>query len=155
VKYSDLISFEPIESVIQLTTSNDSNVALNLVKSYVMSDNMAAQIKNNMLTHLSLVDVDDNFLRDDEGKWYITDVTKAGDVAKLREKKLIKEFESYLESRGKLKLFRAEAIRAGFAKLWANGNYRLITETANRLPENIIAEDSNLLMYVDLSTGRE
>ena len=60
MKYSELIKFDPIESVIQLTAANDSNEAVNLVKSYVMSDGMAEQIKRNMLSQLSLDDVVDN-----------------------------------------------------------------------------------------------
>ena len=98
--------------------------------------------------------LEESFLHDDKGKWYIPDVTKASDVAKLQGKKLIKEFESYLEGKGKLKAFRSEAIRAGFAKLWAEQEYKLILETADRLPESVIAEDDKLLMYVDLSSGR-
>jgi DNA-directed RNA polymerase subunit RPC12/RpoP len=98
--------------------------------------------------------LEDNFLQNDAGRWYVPNVTKAADVAKLREKKLIHEFESYLAGKGKLKLFRTEAIRAGFAKLWAEKNYRLIVDTAERLPENIIQEDDKLLMFVDLSAGR-
>jgi DNA modification methylase/DNA-directed RNA polymerase subunit RPC12/RpoP len=98
--------------------------------------------------------LEENFLRDDEGRWYIPDITKASDVAKLREKKLLKEFEGYLATKGKLKLFRTEAIRAGFAKLWAEKNYKLIVETAERLPESVIQEDDKLLMYYDISLGR-
>lgn len=98
--------------------------------------------------------LEDSFLQDDKGKWYIPDRTKESDVAKLREKKLLKEFEGYLATKGKLKLFRAEAIRVGFAKLWADKNYQLIVETADRLPEEIIQEDDKLLMYYDLSLGR-
>ena len=109
--------------------------------------------KFEVIPELSVI-LEENFLRDDEGKWYIPDVTKASDVTKLREKKLIKEFEGYLESKGKLRAFRAEAIRAGFAKLWTEHNYKLILETAARLPESVIAEDDKLLMYVDLSGGR-
>jgi hypothetical protein len=98
--------------------------------------------------------LEDNFLQDEQGKWYVPDVTKSGDVAKLREKKLVKEFESYLATKGKLKLFRTEAIRAGFAKLWTEKNYQLIVDTAARLPENVITEDDKLMMYVDVSAGR-
>ena len=98
--------------------------------------------------------LEENFLQDDKGRWYIPDITKAADVAKLREKKLLKEFEGYLATKGKLKLFRTEAIRAGFAKLWADKNYKLIVETAERLPESVIQEDDKLLMYYDLSLGR-
>jgi len=98
--------------------------------------------------------LEENFLQDDRGRWYIPDITKAADVAKLREKKLLKEFEGYLATKGKLKLFRTEAIRAGFAKLWVDKNYKLIVETAERLPESVIQEDDKLLMYYDLSLGR-
>ena len=98
--------------------------------------------------------LEENFLQDDKGRWYIPDITKAADVAKLREKKLLKEFEGYLATKGKLKLFRTEAIRVGFAKLWADKNYKLIVETAERLPENVIQEDDKLLMYYDISLGR-
>ncbi|MHB1956965.1 MAG: hypothetical protein ACYCOU_24880 [Sulfobacillus sp.] len=96
----------------------------------------------------------DSFLQDDTGRWYVPDRTKEADIAKLREKKLLKEFEGYQATKGKLKLFRAEAIRAGFAKLWSDKNYKLIVETAGRLPEDVIQEDDKLLMYYDLSLGR-
>ncbi|MDR0221046.1 MAG: site-specific DNA-methyltransferase [Lachnospiraceae bacterium] len=109
--------------------------------------------KHEAMPELSVL-LEENFLQDERGKWYVPDVTKASDVAKLREKKLIKEFEGYLNSSGKLRNFRSEAIRMGFAKLWAEKNFKLITETAARLPESVIAEDDKLLMYVDLSAER-
>ena len=98
--------------------------------------------------------LEENFLQDEKGRWYIPDVTKEGDVAKLREKKLWKEFEGYLNSKGKLKLFRSEAIRVGFSRLWKDKNYQAIVDIANRLPEQTIQEDPNLLMYYDISLSR-
>lgn len=98
--------------------------------------------------------LEENFLKDDDGKWYIPDLTKSGDLAKLREKNLLKEFQSYLESKGKLKVFRSEAIRAGFAKLWKDKDYKSIVAVAERLPEATIQEDPNLLMYYDISLSR-
>lgn len=98
--------------------------------------------------------LEENFLQDDKGRWYIPDVTKEGDVAKLREKKLWKEFEGYLNSKGKLKSFRSEAIRVGFSRLWKDKNYQAIVDIAVRLPESTIQEDPNLLMYYDISLGR-
>lgn len=98
--------------------------------------------------------LEENFLQDEKGRWYIPDVTKEGDVAKLREKKLWKEFEGYLNSKGKLKSFRSEAIRVGFSRLWKDKNYRAIVDIAERLPESTIQEDPNLLMYYDISLGR-
>lgn len=101
-----------------------------------------------------MVILEENFLKDDSGKWYIPDYTKSGDIAKLREKNLLKEFAEYQQSKGKLKQFRSEAIRAGFAKLWKDKDYRAIVEMAERLPEETIQEDSNLLMYYDISLSR-
>ena len=98
--------------------------------------------------------LEENFLQSDNGKWYIPDITKEADMAKLREKSLLKEFDGYLAIKGKLKLFRSEAIRAGFARLWKDKNYKLIVETAERLPEQVIQEDDKLLMYYDISLGR-
>ena len=98
--------------------------------------------------------LEENFLQDEKGRWYIPDVAKEADVAKLREKNLLKEFDGYLASKGKLKLFRAEAVRVGFAKLWKEKNYKLIVETAERLPEKTVQEDDKLLMYYDISLSR-
>ena len=60
MKYSDLISFNPIESIIQLTSANDIDEEAKLVKSYVMSDDMAEKLTLNMLSQLRLEEVVDN-----------------------------------------------------------------------------------------------
>ena len=98
--------------------------------------------------------LEENFLQNEKGQWYIPDVRKEADVAKLREKNLIKEFEGYLSTSGKLKLFRSEAIRVGFAKLWKDKNYQAIVDMAERLPEQTVQEDPNILMYYDISLSR-
>lgn len=98
--------------------------------------------------------LEENFLQDELSRWYVPDVSKEGDVAKLREKNLIREFEGYLTSKGKLKLFRSEAIRVGFSKLWKEKNYQAIVDLANRLPEKVVQEDPNILMYYDISLSR-
>ena len=63
-------------------------------------------------------------------------------------------FEGYLIIKGKLNLFRSEAIRVGFSRLWKDKNYQAIVDIANRLPEQTIQEDPNLLMYYDISLSR-
>ena len=98
--------------------------------------------------------LEENFLQDEEGRWYIPDPSKAGDIIKLREKRLLKEFDEYLTGKGKLKQFRTEAIRVGFAKLWKNKDYENIVKVGNRLPNNVIQEDDKLLMYYDIALSR-
>lgn len=60
MKYSDLISFSPIEDVIQLTTADDANRAREYVKSYVMSDTMAENLISPVLDQLQMDEVVDN-----------------------------------------------------------------------------------------------
>lgn len=98
--------------------------------------------------------LEENFLQDENGHWYVPDTKKEGDIAKLREKSLLREFDGYLKSKGKLKLFRSEAIRVGFSHLWKDKNYQAIVDLANRLPAATIQEDPNLLMYYDISLSR-
>ena len=109
--------------------------------------------KREKMPELSVI-LEENFLKDEEGRWYIPDLTKSGDIAKLREKNLLKEFQEYQATKGKLKVFRSEAIRAGFAKLWKDKDYQAIVTMAERLPEETVQEDSNLLMYYDISLSR-
>ncbi|MFO7295455.1 MAG: DNA methyltransferase [Clostridia bacterium] len=93
--------------------------------------------------------LEENFLQNEEGKWYVPDLTKASDLAKLRQKRLLKEFEEYAKGTGKLKVFRMEAIRAGFEKCWKERDFATIVKVARRLPESVVQEDPAVLMYYD------
>lgn len=86
-------------------------------------------------------------------RWYVPDPNKQADLEKLREKALLREFEGYVEElashKKKLKVFRTEAIRAGFKKAWSEKDYAKIVTVGDRLPESVIQEDDKLLMYYD------
>ena len=98
--------------------------------------------------------LEENFLKDEEGRWYIPDPNKQSDLEKLREKSLLKEFETYREGKGKLKRFRTEAMRAGFKRCWSERDYGTIVSIGERLPPLILQEDSTLLMYYDNAITR-
>jgi DNA modification methylase/predicted RNA-binding Zn-ribbon protein involved in translation (DUF1610 family) len=113
-------------------------------------------------------------------RWYIPDPNKASDLEKLRERSLMKEFWEYLPagykpvkpeshdgfipglepipalvSKGKkMKVFRLEAIRAGFKYCWQNRDYHTIIVVAQRIPENVLQEDPKLLMWYDQALTR-
>jgi len=93
--------------------------------------------------------LEENFLQDEEERWYVPDLSKASDLAKLRQKRLLKEFEEYAKGTGKLKVFRMEAIRAGFEKCWKERDFATIVKVARRLPESVVQEDPAVLMYYD------
>ena len=60
MKYSELISFHPIEDVIQLKSADDANKERELVKSYVMSDAMAENLQAPVIDQLQMDEVVDN-----------------------------------------------------------------------------------------------
>lgn len=113
-------------------------------------------------------------------RWYVPDPNKAGDLEKLRERSLMKEFWEYLPAgykpakpesqegfipglepkpapvpKGKkMKVIRLEAVRAGFKYCWQNRDYRTIIAVAQRIPENVLQEDPKLLMWYDQALTR-
>jgi hypothetical protein len=88
-------------------------------------------------------------------RWYVPDPNKAGDLEKLRERSLLKEFEDYRTSTQKrLKVFRLEAVRAGFKKAWQERDYATIITVARKIPENVLQEDPKLLMWYDQALTR-
>jgi len=88
-------------------------------------------------------------------RWYVPDPNKAGDLEKLRERALMREFEEYRESKLKrLKVFRLEAVRAGFKKAWQERDYATIIAVARKIPEKILQEDPKLLMWYDQAVTR-
>lgn len=93
--------------------------------------------------------LEQNFLRDDDGRWYVPDPGRQADLEKVREKALLKEFEEYKRGHGKLRVFRTEALRAGFKACWVAKDYKTIVEVARRIPDSVLQEDSALLMYHD------
>jgi hypothetical protein len=87
--------------------------------------------------------------------WYVPDPKKDGDLEKLRLRALLKEFQDYRAATSrKLKLFRTEAVRAGFKHCYDEQDYQSIVDVAAKLPEQIIQEDEKLLMYYDVATMR-
>ena len=88
-------------------------------------------------------------------RWYVPDPRKAGDLEKLRERGLLREFEEYRESKQRqLKVFRIEAVRAGFKRAWQDRDYATIIAVANKIPENVLQEDPKLLMWYDQALTR-
>ncbi len=88
-------------------------------------------------------------------RWYVPDPNKAGDLEKLRERALLREFAEYRDAKQKrLKVFRLEAVRAGFKKAWQERDYATIIAVAEKIPETILQEDPKLLMWYDQAVTR-
>lgn len=90
-----------------------------------------------------------------DGRWYVPDPKKAADVEKRRARILLQEFEEYRASTQKrLKLFRLEAIRAGFFRAYREQDYETIMQVADRLPPSVLQEDQKLLLWYDQAVTR-
>ena len=88
-------------------------------------------------------------------RWYVPDPNKAGDLEKLRERALLKEFEEYRQSpQRRLRVFRMEAVRAGFKRAWRERAYATIVEVAAKVPDDVLQEDPKLLMWYDQALTR-
>ena len=118
-----------------------------------MKETMLAWDKHEAPLELKTL-LEENFIQDDQGNWLVPDPNKEADLEQLRHRSLLKEFQRYLEVKGKLKVFRTEALRAGFKDAWQKQDHATIVQMAKRVPESIVQEDPALLMYFDAAIIR-
>jgi len=93
--------------------------------------------------------LEQNFVEEQNGTWRVPNPEKESDLEQLRHRALMKEFQQYLDAKGKLKVVRTEALRAGFKDCWQKQDYPTIVQMAKRVPEAVVQEDQALLMYYD------
>ncbi len=88
-------------------------------------------------------------------RWYVPDPRKAGQREKLRERALLREFDDYRDSaKRRLRMFRLEAVRAGFRRAWQRQDYATIIAVAQKIPDAVLQEDPKLLMWYDQALTR-
>jgi len=88
-------------------------------------------------------------------RWFVPDPNKLQDLEAKREKQLLREFDEILASREKrIKQPRHEVIRAGFKRAWGQKDYAAIKAMAAKIPDEVIQEDQQLLMWYDLALTR-
>ena len=102
--------------------------------------------------------LEENFLKDDQGKWYVPDHENEADLEKLRIKRLLKQFEVYkieaAKPKGKIKEVRVEALRAGFKQSYQDKDFKTIFQIGDRIPNNLLMEDEVLLQFYDIASSR-
>src|SRR5690625_1968179 len=60
LQYNELISFEPVESVVKLREADDSKKAISLLNTYVISDNMSDKLMNDIIENIQFDRMVDN-----------------------------------------------------------------------------------------------
>jgi DNA modification methylase len=114
--------------------------------------------KSDILPELKDI-LNENFIQEPNGKWRTPDPNEAKDREILRTKVLLKEYMGYLNAIGqpkakRLKEVRVEALRAGFKNSWEKKDFKTIVSLGDMIPQNILLEDEQLLMYYDIAKDR-
>ncbi len=90
-----------------------------------------------------------------KNRWCAPDPSKAADLERLRERALLRAFEEYRKSeKRRLRVFRLEAVRAGFKRARRQSDYATVLALARKIPETILQEDPKLLMWCDQAITR-
>lgn len=102
--------------------------------------------------------LEENFLKNDKGQWYLPDPENEADLEKLRTKRLLKQFETYkteaYKPKGRIKEARVEALRAGFKECYQKKDFKTIVHIGDRIPNNLLMEDEMLLQFYDIAASR-
>ena len=102
--------------------------------------------------------LEENFIEDETGHWHVPDLEKQIDLEKLKHKSLMKEFNLYKEMaqkpRARIKEVRVEALREGFKQCFKDKDFATILLVGDKIPQNILAEDEQLLQYYDIAQMR-
>ncbi|MDD3972323.1 MAG: DNA methyltransferase [Clostridia bacterium] len=102
--------------------------------------------------------LEENFLKNDKGQWYLPDPENEADLEKLRTKRLLKQFETYKteasKPKSKIKEARVEALRAGFKQCYQEKDFKTIVQIGDRIPNNLLMEDEVLLQFYDIASSR-
>ncbi|MEI7845474.1 MAG: DNA methyltransferase [Chloroflexota bacterium] len=112
------------------------------------------QAKYEALPELKII-LEQSFIKDAQDRWCVPDLDNAAHLEQLRQTALLREFNEYRKSKGRLKVFRSEAVRSGFSNAWREREYDIIVQIAERLPETVLQEDQQLLMYYHNASLRQ
>lgn len=149
----ELSGWNKYEQTLELATLLDQNFLCYDGNGTVPSQ-VHAYLSSNWEEYRNLTADDAKLKAKAANRWYVPDPNKAGDLEKVREKALLREFEAYRSVTKKLKTFRLEAVRAGFKHAYEERDYKTIIDIARKIPEAVLEEDPKLLMWYDQAQTR-
>ncbi len=119
---------------------------------------LAGVRKGDLIPELADI-LEENFLKDEGGKWYAPNPENEADLEKLRTKRLLKQFDTYKTEVAKpkakkIKEVRVEALRAGFKQCYQDKDFSSIISVGDKIPNNLLMEDEVLLQFYDIASSR-
>ena len=113
--------------------------------------------KNDILPELEDI-LKENFIKETDGKWRKPNLQDDVDLEALRHKSLMREFNVYVEvanlPNGRIKEARLEALRAGFKQAYQDKDFLTIVKVGDRIPQNLLTEDEQLLQFYEIASSR-
>lgn len=113
--------------------------------------------KGDILPELMQI-LEENFIKEPDGKWRKPNLQDDVDLEALRHKSLMREFKVYVEAaqkpRAKIKEARVEALRAGFKQCYMDKDFATIVSLGNKIPQNLLTEDEQLLQFYEIASSR-
>jgi DNA modification methylase len=114
--------------------------------------------KGDVIPELATI-LEENFLKDESGRWYAPDPENEADLDKLRTKRLLRQFDNYKEEAlkpktKKIKEVRVEALRSGFKQCYQDKDFKSIVIIGDKIPNNLLMEDEVLLQFYDIASSR-
>jgi DNA modification methylase len=94
------------------------------------------------------------FIREGDENWVVPDPDNEKHLEEVRRKSMLREFQEYVRRTGQLKLFRTEAVLAGFAHCWETKQYDVIVGVCDKIPAKILQEIQDLVMFYDIAKER-
>ena len=98
----------------------------------------------------------ENFIKEEDGKWVIPDAENQAHLTEMRNKRLRKQFDLFVEQAGKVRRLKdtnLEALRFGFTECYKEKNFATIVKVADKLPEALLMEDEVLLQFYDIAVS--
>ena len=101
--------------------------------------------------------LDENFIKEPDGKWRLPNIQDDVDKNQLRTKALLREFKIYVEQaskpKAKINEIRVEAVRAGFKDCYIRKDFQTIVMVGDKIPQNLLTEDEILLQFYDIAVN--
>ena len=149
----ELSAWNKYEKTLELAQLLEENFLMYDGKGEVPSQ-IHSYLSSNWHDFRDLAKDDPKLVAKAEKRWYVPDPNKASDLEKIRDKSLLREFEEYRNATKKLKIFRLEAVRAGFKHAYQERDYATILAVGKKIPENVLEEDEKLLMWFNQAEMR-
>ena len=123
-----------------------------------MKDVASNMRKGDVLPEMRII-LEQNFLKNNSGEWYVPNIENEADLEKSRIKQLLRQFDGYKEDALKLKTkkikeVRVEALRSGFKQCYQDKDFKSIVIIGDKIQNNLLMEVEVLLQFYDIASSR-